>query len=205
MKQKSKIGVTREMGYIDSFLSKLRCRQANHLINPEHRNGRILDVGCGTHPLFLLNTEFTRKYGIDQVVDNRSHEQWKKDGIQFANYNLEKQDTMPFKNNFFDIVTMLAVFEHIESEQLVQQLKEIRRILKPNGKFIMTTPAGWTDGLLTVMAALRLVSAVEFAEHKDAYTFSKILVLYEKAGFLKEKVKMGYFELFMNIWVTASK
>lgn len=200
-----RVDVTRDAGCLDNLLSKLRCRQANHLIQPKYRSGRILDMGCGTYPFFLLKTNFTHKYGMDQVIDGQSHARWHGGGICFANYNLEVNDRMPFEGDFFDVITMLAVFEHIEPEKLVHQLKEIRRILKPDGMFIMTTPAGWTDGVLTVMAALRLVSAVEFKEHKDAYTSAKILALYQKAGFLKEKIKMGYFEMFMNIWVTAHK
>ena len=200
-----KVNVTRDAGCLDHFLSKLRCQQANRLIQPKYQSGRILDIGCGTYPLFLLNTNFAHKYGLDQVISGQSHAGWQRDGIHFANYNLEKDDTIPFEGDFFDVITMLAVFEHIEPERLVHQLKEIRRILKPEGVFIMTTPAGWTDGILTVMAALRLVSVVEFKEHKDAYTPGKILTLYQKAGFLKERIKMGYFEIFMNIWVTAHK
>lgn len=200
-----RVDVTRNAGCLDNFLSKLRCQQANRLIQPKYRSGRILDIGCGTYPLFLLNTTFAHKYGMDQVVGGQSHARWERDGISFANYNLEVDDRIPFEGDFFDVITMLAVFEHIEPEKLVHQLKEIRRILKSDGVFIMTTPAGWTDGVLTVMAALRLVSAVEFKEHKDAYTSAKILALYQKAGFLKEKIKMGYFEILMNIWVTAHK
>ena len=200
-----RVDVTRDAGYLDNLLSKLRCRQANRLIQPKYRSGRILDIGCGTYPLFLLKTNFAHKYGMDQVVDDQSHARWHADGICFANYNLERDNRMLFEDDFFDVITMLAVFEHVEPEKLVHQLTEIRRILKPEGTFIMTTPAAWTDGVLTLMAALHLVSPVEFKEHKDAYTPTKILTLYQKAGFLKERIKTGYFEMFMNIWVAAHK
>jgi Methylase involved in ubiquinone/menaquinone biosynthesis len=36
---------------------------------------------------------------------------------------------------------MLAVFEHIEPFKIENSLKEIYRILKPGGRFILTTPA----------------------------------------------------------------
>jgi 2-polyprenyl-3-methyl-5-hydroxy-6-metoxy-1,4-benzoquinol methylase len=204
-RQKEKTNVTRSAGYIDNFLSRLRCRQANHLIPPASRGGRLLDIGCGTYPFFLINTEFACKYGIDKVVIGQSHAHWQKKGINFFNYDLEQHDTLSFEDGFFDVVTMLAVFEHIEPVKLLNQLKEIRRVMKPCGSFIMTTPAGWTDFILTLMAALRLVSAVEFQEHKEAYTPQKIIELYKKADFLRSQVKTGYFEMFMNIWVVAVK
>lgn len=202
---KNRIKVTRNAGYLDYFLAKLRCQQANCLIEPQHREGRILDVGCGTYPFFLLNSKFAYKFGLDQVVDSQSHAQWEQDRIFFKNYNLEKDRAMPFEDGYFDVITMLAVFEHVEPEKLVLQLKEIRRILKNDGVFVMTTPAGWTAGILTAMAAFRLISTIEIEEHKDAYTPAKILTLYQKAGFSKEKIKIGYFEMFMNTWVTVRK
>lgn len=202
---KHKVEVTRNAGYLDYFLSRLRCQQANRLIQSQYRSGRILDIGCGTCPLFLLDTKFAYKYGLDQVVDSQSHARWQRDGIFFANYNLAENNAMPFEDDFFDVITMLAVFEHVEPEKLIHQLREVRRILRNNGVFIMTTPAGWTAGILTAMAALRLISPVEIEEHKDAYTPAAILALYQKAGFSREKIKIGYFEMFMNTWVTAHK
>ncbi len=203
--KEEKIEILRDTGFLDKLLSQLRCKKANSLIKPELRKGKILDIGCGTYPLFLLNTPFDKKYGLDQVVENDSHQRWEKENIFFKRYNLEKDVEMPFEDNYFDVVTMLAVFEHIEPEMLIKQLEEIRRILKPSGTFIMTTPAAWTDALLRVMAKFRLVSPVEFAEHKDAYTPCKITRLYEKAGFTRKNMRIGYFEVFLNIWVAAQK
>ena len=80
---------------------------------------------------------------------------------------------MPFDDDYFDVVTMLAVFEHIAPERLGNVLKEISRVLKKGGMYIMTTPAVWTDSILRVMAKLRLVSPVEIAEHKGSYSHSK--------------------------------
>lgn len=204
-KSNDRIEVTRNAGYLDYFLSKLRCRQANRLIPSQHRRGRILDIGCGTYPLFLLNTKFAYKFGLDQVVTDQFQEKWGGERVVFAKHNLEEKPVMPFADEYFDVITMLAVFEHVEAEKLLLQLREIHRILKSDGVFIMTTPAGWTAEILAAMATLRMISPLEIEEHKDAYTPEKILALYQKAGFLKEKMKIGYFEMFMNTWVTAHK
>ena len=203
--KEDRIEVIRDAGFMDRFLARLRGRKADYLIPNEFRDGRILDIGCGLYPLFLLSTSFREKYGIDQVVDGQSHSQWQNGAIHFSSYNLEENTTMPFDNDFFDVVTMLAVFEHITPEKVIVQLTEVHRVLKPGGVFIMTTPAAWTDGLLRFMARMKLVSPLEFEEHKDVYTPSKIVSICEKAGFLSKTIKTGYFEMFMNIWVTAFK
>ncbi len=196
---------TRGYGILEGFLAKQRCRMANRLIDAAHRKGRILDIGCGAYPFFLLNTEFSYKYGFDKVMaevsDNRIYGQ----DVTLLNYDIEKENTLPFSSEYFDVVTMLAVFEHIEPGRLPEAIGEIHRVLSKGGIFIMTTPAGWTDMLLRFIAKLRLVSPIEIEEHKDAYSHAKISALLQKADFSKKKIRLGYFELFMNIWATAKK
>ena len=201
----SKSHVTRGHGLLEAFLAKQRSKKASSLIPSANGKGRILDIGCGTYPLFLLGTQFSERYGLDKVVQENYGAKSQNQKITLINYDIEKEDILPFENGYFDVVTMLAVFEHIEPRRLVKVLSEIHRILKPGGTFVMTTPAFWTDGLLRFMAKLRLVSSVEIEDHKDAYSHSKISFLLQEANFSKEKLRFGYFEMFMNIWATATK
>ena len=60
--------VTRGSGYLEKFLAKKRLQMANKLIPTSFRQGKILDIGCGSYPYFLLNTPFRKKYGIDPHV-----------------------------------------------------------------------------------------------------------------------------------------
>ena len=48
---------------------------------------------------------------------------------------------MPFPADFFDVVIMTEVLEHLEDDVRHQTLEEVRRILRPNGRFIGTVPA----------------------------------------------------------------
>lgn len=201
----SKPEVTRGYGFLERFLAKQRVKIANKLIPSTHSKERILDIGCGTYPLFLLNTEFSEKFGLDRVVQEDYGKHFQNHKITFVNHDIEKEDKIPFDSGYFDVVTMLAVFEHIEPKRLVKILGEIHNILRPGGMYIMTTPAAWTDSLLRLMAKLRLVSPVEIEEHKDAYSHSKISSILQEAGFSREKLRFGYFEMFMNIWATAIK
>ena len=201
----SRSNVTRGYGLLEGFLAKQRSTMANRLIPSTHRRGRILDVGCGTYPLFLLNTKFPEKYGLDKIVQENCDKKFQNQRITLINYDIEREYIMPFDSEYFDVVTMLAVLEHIEPKRLVKILKEIHRILRPGGLHIMTTPAFWTGSLLRFMATLRIVSPVEIEEHKDAYNHSKLFSILQEANFSKEKLRFGYFEIFMNIWATATK
>ena len=51
---------------------------------------------------------------------------------------------LPFGDNCFDRITMLDIIEHLVPEQLESMLKEVRRLLKPNGYAVIhTLPNEW--------------------------------------------------------------
>lgn len=191
---------TRGSGFLEWFLAKQRAKIANRLIKDKSAdNHRILDIGCGTYPYFLITSNFEEKFGIDKIIDKECQKKF--DGITLINFDLEKDNEVPFVDNFFDVVTMLAVFEHIEPRNLIFVIKEAKRVLKKNGSFVMTTPAAWPDKILKLLAKLNFVSPQEIEEHKHSYSQIKILRVLQESGF--EKIKMGYFEAGMNIWIKA--
>lgn len=197
--------VTRGYGLLEGFLAKRRAKVAGGLIPPSSGNGRILDIGCGTYPLFLINTDFCEKHGLDKVAAIEEQKGLEQEGLFITNYDIETEQILSYESEYFDVVTMLAVFEHIEPTRVVEVLREIYRVLKPGGMYIMTTPAPWTDRMLWLMARLHLVSPVEIQEHKDSYCSSKISEMLQEANFSKDKLRFGYFEMYMNIWATATK
>ncbi len=192
---------TRGTGILEVFLAKQRANKANSFIPQNFREGRVLDIGCGSYPYFLSNTNFKEKYGLDPSL--------KLSEISDKNLNLRVFDItknkLPFKDNYFNVATMLAVFEHIEKDKLTEVLDEIRRVLKKDGIFIITTPSPWSDKLLHNMARFGLISSEEIYEHKHNHPKEKIEGILTQAGFEKGKIKTGFFEFFMNMWFTAIK
>ncbi len=197
--------VVRGYGPLDLYLAKQRCKTANKQIILAGKNGRILDIGCGLYPLFLTTVNFAEKYGMDRTVPPDSCGEIKSKNIVFVKGEIGDDKRLQFNDNFFDVVTMLAVFEHIEPGQLADVHGEIYRILKPGGLYFMTTPAVWTDGLLRFLARIGLISDVEIKDHKGSYNHSMAASILQQAGFKKEGMRFGHFELFMNLWVTAVK
>ena len=197
--------VTRGKGLLEGFLARQRWKIANRIIPDEYRKGRILDIGCGAYPFFLINTDFSIKYGLDKISDVHKENLFDVNNILIIPYDIEGNKLLPFENEYIDVVTMLAVIEHIEPGNLIEILNEINRILKINGLFVMTTPAGWTDPLLKFMAKVGLVSKIEIDEHKDTYTHRKLVSLLQLANFSKDRMKFGYFEMFSNLWLVAKK
>lgn len=195
--------VTRGKGLLEPFLARQRARTANKLIPTELRFGRILDIGCGTFPYFLSHTEFEKKIAIDQLpIASEIASSLKIEGLSL---NLNQKPSLPFEDDFFNVVTLLAVVEHLDPDSMAILFCEIHRVLRPGGKVILTTPAAWSDGLLHAMARLRLVSAEEIDEHTYAYTLPLIGWYFGQAKFEMQKVRFGYFEFMLNMWATAEK
>lgn len=101
---------------------------------------KILDVGCGD-AFFLsqLNDKKNHLYGID----------YSKRALDFAKlFNQGKAlelvqgawEEIPFEDNYFDIVTSIAVLEHIKPENIHICLKEAYRILRDTGLLILAIP-----------------------------------------------------------------
>lgn len=195
-----KAGFTRGKGLLEPYLARRRASMANSLIPTPLRSGRILDVGCGSYPYFLSHTQFIEKFAVDQLQPAPGVE-----GIHWKTLDLNTEPALPFEDSYFDVVTMLAVAEHLDPASLERLLREVHRALKPGGRVILTTPAARADRLLRWMAHLSLVSAEEIDEHAFAYTLPLLGWLFGQAGFAMQHVRFGTFELGLNLWATADR
>ncbi len=103
------------------------------------KGGKLLDVGCGDgYLMYLLKDYYNLICGID----------FDKSGIKLANQKLLdfkncqplRSDCyiLPFPDQTFDSVVIADVFEHLENPETC--LKEISRVLKIGGNFVLTTP-----------------------------------------------------------------
>ena len=193
---------TRGFGLLEHYLSHRRVGMAESLIPKTSRRMRILDIGCGLYPFFLKQTRFQEKYAVDKYAQGGAHELR---GIDYTCQDIEAFPQLSFPQDYFDVISMLAVIEHLHPTIVPPLLKDIYRILKKGGAFICTTPAAWTDSLLRAMALLRLVSPAEINEHQDVYNHGKLSGILQQAGFAFDNIDLGYFELSMNIWGRAVK
>jgi SAM-dependent methyltransferase len=193
--------VTRGHGLLESTLARWRARRADKLIPGDVRSGRILDIGCGSYPMFLLGVRFAERYGIDQGAP----EDLAVPGVMVAKHDIAAQPNLPFSESFFNAVTMLAVVEHLDRPVVARTMTEIHRVLRPGGWLVITTPAPWTDLILKSMARIRLVSAEEITEHRDLYSRSEVVRILTTSGFDAARVTSGTFEGGVNLWFRAQR
>ena len=173
----TKIRITRGYGLFEPLLARQRARVANSLIPEDLRSGRILDIGCGSYPYFLSHTYFEEKFAIDQLKNPQSCS-----NINWHSLDLNVDPHLPFEDEYFSAITMLAVVEHLSPTSLVSLFQEVHRVLRPDGMLILTTPAAWSDGLLRFMARIHLVSPEEIKEHIFVYTLPLLGWYFGKGG-----------------------
>ena len=103
--------------------------------------GRALDMGCSPGHVGMalskagfdvfgvdLNTEYLKKYPPGWA-----------EALKIKQVAFE-QEPMPYPDNFFDVVVFTEVLEHIAVTSPTKIMLEIRRLLKPGGQLVLSTP-----------------------------------------------------------------
>jgi ubiquinone/menaquinone biosynthesis C-methylase UbiE len=101
----------------------------------------VLDVGCGggkTVNRLAKQAPNGKVYGVDysedsvKVATEQNKKLIKAGRVKILHASVE---ALPFPDNFFDLVT--AVETYFFWPNLIENLKEIRRVLKPTGKILL--------------------------------------------------------------------
>lgn len=118
---------------------------------------RLLDYGCGDGKYYyhLISKRGLRAENIHGVeVSSRRVERCHELGWTNARL-IEGTGPLPYEDTSFDIVNMMEVIEHIPVEQGERTLNDLRRILRPGGILLISTPNypikrfyDWSDALL---------------------------------------------------------
>jgi 2-polyprenyl-3-methyl-5-hydroxy-6-metoxy-1,4-benzoquinol methylase len=105
----------------------------------------VLDAGCGSgYGTRLLAEDAEQVIGCDYDPDAvaYSSDHFRKPNLRFA---VADSRALAFRSAMFDTVVSLEVFEHVVEWQ--QFLTEARRVLKPEGIFVLSTPNRLTTRL----------------------------------------------------------
>lgn len=113
---------------VKSYSLRKKVRLITELNN---QPGILLDIGAGTGD-FLMQAQKQKWDVIGVEPNDQAKEQAKKKGV------LLETTTSNLSSNNFDVITMWHVLEHVPD--LSAQIKELKRLLKPNGHLIIAVP-----------------------------------------------------------------
>lgn len=122
------------------------------------KNGRVLDIGCGSGIIAYPLTRYLNKKGIYEGFDiNSEIINWCRSEIstKYPNFHFQSVDLyngkynpqgqidpvkfkFPYINNYFDLVVLSSVFTHMLPKDLEHYLSEITRVLKKGGKCVIS-------------------------------------------------------------------
>ncbi len=103
-------------------------------------SGRSLDVGCGVGFAleYLSGRQFNfHTYGVDisdQAIEKAKQRLAPMKNIDDRLKTIADQ-RLPFEDDYFSLVTCFDVLEHLDETDINATLKEIGRVLRPNGTF----------------------------------------------------------------------
>lgn len=165
---------------VDTFTTK---RYAQFFKHFNRGDRHVLDIGCNTgrggQILKTANPQL-RLTGLD-VVEERL------DKIPSGIYErlmLSSADSIDAPDNTYDDIVAGEVIEHIDPADIAGVLKELKRVLKPTGRLLLTTPN--PRAILVLMGRDKVLKD---PSHICIMTPADLKRRLEAAGFEKVRIK----------------
>jgi SAM-dependent methyltransferase len=144
------------MKALDIYLQNVRFKKARKFIR---KNDSILDIGADDGVMFdKYGSLISSSVGIEPVLSSP---------VQKGQHQLLPgyfPDACPPERKY-DIITMLAVLEHIPTEVQKNLAHDCSRFLKPGGRIVITVPSPQVDMILDVLGKLKLIDGMQLHEH----------------------------------------
>ena len=175
---------------LDRLLQRWRIATARPYIPP---GSRLLDVGCADGALFKqLAGRIRQGVGIDAGLRRAS----RKHNIRFLPGKFP--DGLPHLGTF-DVITLLALLEHIPQKGLKRVAQRCADLLKPGGWLVITVPSPHADWVLDCLKQFRLIHGMSLKEH-HRFEVRRTPALFARVGL--EMVTFKQFQLgFNNLFV----
>jgi SAM-dependent methyltransferase len=175
---------------LESLLRKMRLKQVLPFLR-RYPNCRLLDIGCGWEAKLLRTVEpyIASGIGIDFKAPVLKTE-------KLETLSLTLQDKLPFEDESFDFIAMLAVMEHLENDEAI--LNECARLLRPGGGLLITVPSWYAKPVLEFLSyKLNLINPAEIRDHRRYYNNEDLVALVDRVDglYLKNHI---YFQWRFN-------
>ena len=156
-----------------NFEANIRVLKKTRLLN---KNKKMLEIGSGKG--VMVNCLSKKGYDIVGTEINDNYIKFAKNRFGVVLKKMSGEN-LNFKNNSFDIALSFDVFEHIPNTN--KHLKEVRRVLKSNGHYLLQTPNKWTN------LPFEIIKNKSFKKHKQyhcsLHNYWELKKIFKKNGF----------------------
>jgi SAM-dependent methyltransferase len=171
----------------------------------EGLKGRCLELGAAPYFMTIILRQFTNLdlalanyFGPDSedFAENIFYRDFftgkeRSLDLDYHYFNIEGT-RFPFRDAEFDVVLFCEIIEHLFADPL-SVLKEIKRVLKPGGTLILTTPnAARLENVAKMIAGINVYHPYSgywgpYGRHNREYTLLEIIELLDHCGFAIEE------------------
>jgi ubiquinone/menaquinone biosynthesis C-methylase UbiE len=178
------------------------------LISRNVESVRVLDYGCGDGKLYnyFLDNKIRKDNLFGFEISRKRIERCNELGWKNAIYIIDSAK-LPYPDDFFDLVVMSEVIEHIEGNITEINLRELCRVMKKDGSLVVTTPNYPIKRFYDIVHALsfgKLSRAFDDPTHFSHYNFDSLRKLLSeyfenvelrvyKSGFLYPRLASNFF------------
>lgn len=158
-----------------------------------------MDLGCGTGSLLkLIKTRYPNidATGIDadEKILNIAQKKIRKNNLNIK-FVKTSADTLPFPDSSFDVIVSTLVFHHLPTKVKIQSLKEVHRILKKNGRFLLVDFGKFTGPSKLLYYLLVLFRIPEAKTMKDNILEEKMPEYIKQANFKFTEISKRYLRI----------
>jgi len=132
------------IGYYKGLVREARFDKVTQILS-KYRGDRLLDIGSGDGTITLMLKKVTQAKQVFSIdIAPKAVTAAKTKGIEAYQLDIDQKD-LPFDANYFDVVYCGELIEHLFNPDHL--LEEIRRVLKPTGICVISTPnlASWPN------------------------------------------------------------
>lgn len=168
---------------------------------------RVLEIGCGSgYGSRLLAGRAEQVTTVDLDQDSLSYAQDHNAQPNISYVHADVLQGVPLATDSFDTAIVFQVIEHIEPRRAMAFLTELRRLVKPSGKVIFTTPNKKTR-LLPFQKPVNPYHRIEYTARRligtlqRAFTTVELLALRaseEIEAIERQRTKQSAFRVFVR-------
>lgn len=182
------------------------------LIEKNYKMGKILELGSAPYHLTYILKEIDLPVTGADISPERFSDFIKSQKLNIVKCNVETEK-LPFPDNEFHLILFNEIFEHLRINPIAT-LREINRVLHPDGTLILTTPS-----LYSIRNVINLILGKGFDDpyeqfkrledighmgHVREYTGKQVKKFLSNTGFQSKSLQFKSFDKLKGSWVVLS-